>query len=124
MKKLALAALLAPAFAFGQTFPTPIFSSVTLQNPLTGANGGTGVANSSTITLGGNLTTSGANPVTFTTTGSTNVTLPTSGTLLNGSSGATAGAAISHRCRDSPRRYRCPRAARVSLHRRAPARWS
>jgi hypothetical protein len=92
MKKLALAALLAPAFAFGQTFPTPIFSSVTLQNPLTGANGGTGVANSSTITLGGNLTTSGANPVTFTTTGSTNVTLPTSGTLLNGSSGATAGA--------------------------------
>lgn len=44
--------------------------------------GGTGVNNgSSTITLGGNLTTSGANNVTFTSTGTTNVTLPTTGTL-------------------------------------------
>lgn len=34
-----------------------------------------------TINLAGNLTTSGANPLTFTTTGSTNVTLPTTGTL-------------------------------------------
>lgn len=47
-----------------------------------GLYGGTGVANSGkTITLGGNLTTSGANAVTFTTSGATNVTLPTSGTL-------------------------------------------
>lgn len=52
--------------------------------------GGTGVNNgSSTITLGGNLTTagsfttSGANPVTLTSSGSTNVTLPLSGTLVN-----------------------------------------
>ena len=46
--------------------------------------GGTGVNNgSSTITLGGNLTTSGAFPLTLTTTASTNVTLPTSGTLVN-----------------------------------------
>lgn len=46
--------------------------------------GGTGVNNgSSTITLGGNLTTSGSNPLTLTTTGTTNVTLPTSGTLVN-----------------------------------------
>ncbi|CAE6939317.1 hypothetical protein R69608_05148 [Paraburkholderia nemoris] len=92
MKKLALTVLLTPAFAFGQAFPTPTFGSLTLQNPLTGASGGTGIANSSTITLGGNLTTAGANPLTLTTTGSTNITLPTSGTLLNGSSGATAGA--------------------------------
>lgn len=51
----------------------------TLINP---TYGGTGVNNASkTITLGGNLTTSGANALTFTTTGSTGVTLPTSGTL-------------------------------------------
>jgi len=44
--------------------------------------GGTGVNNgSSTITLGGNLTTSGANSLTLTTTGTTNVTVPTTGTL-------------------------------------------
>ena len=81
-----------PLPTFAQTYPSPTFSSITLQNPLTSANGGTGVVNSGTITLGGNLTTSGANPLTLTTTGSTNITLPTSGTLLNGSSGATAGA--------------------------------
>ncbi len=49
---------------------------------VTGALGGTGVANSGkTITLGGNLTTSGAFASTFTMTGVTNVTFPTSGTL-------------------------------------------
>jgi len=57
-------------------------NSINKQFPLDGASGGTGVANTSkTITLGGNLTTSGANNVTFTTTGSTSLTLPTSGTL-------------------------------------------
>ena len=51
---------------------------------LSAVYGGTGVNNgASTITLGGNLTTSGANPLTLTTTGLTNVTLPTSGTLVN-----------------------------------------
>lgn len=50
---------------------------------LTGTYGGTGVNNgSSTITLGGNLTTSGANAVTLTTTGPTSITLPTSGTII------------------------------------------
>jgi hypothetical protein len=45
--------------------------------------GGTGVNNgTNTITLGGNLTTSGAFTTTLTTTANTNVTLPTSGTLL------------------------------------------
>lgn len=46
--------------------------------------GGTGVNNGvKTITLGGNLTTSGAFATTLTVTGATNVTLPTTGTLVN-----------------------------------------
>ena len=77
MKKFFIAALLAPAVAFAQNnYPSPTFNSLTLLNPLTGVNGGTGVANSGTITLGGNLVTSGANPLTFTTTGSTNGNVP------------------------------------------------
>lgn len=56
----------------------------TCVGPIPASVGGTGVNNgSSTITLGGNLTTSGANNLTLTTTGATNVTLPTSGTLVN-----------------------------------------
>lgn len=50
---------------------------------LAGTNGGTGVDNGTkTITLGGNLTTSGAFNTTFTVTGTTAVTLPTTGTLV------------------------------------------
>jgi len=46
--------------------------------------GGTGVNNgTSTITVGGNLTFSGAFATTINVTGPTNVTLPTSGTLVN-----------------------------------------
>jgi hypothetical protein len=49
---------------------------------IAGQYGGTGVANTGkTITLGANLTTSGANNVTLTTTGATNVTMPLTGTL-------------------------------------------
>ena len=49
---------------------------------IAGQYGGTGVANTGkTITLGGNLTTSGAHATTLTTTGTTGVTLPTTGTL-------------------------------------------
>lgn len=49
---------------------------------LAGQYGGTGVANTGkTITLGGNLATSGAYALTMTLTGTTNVTLPVSGTL-------------------------------------------
>lgn len=49
---------------------------------LVGTNGGTGVDNSTkTITLGGNLTTSGAYALTLTTTATTSVTLPTTGTI-------------------------------------------
>lgn len=55
--------------------------------PFTAAQGGTGVANSNTITIGGNVSTagaftlSGAFGTTLTVTGTTSVTLPTSGTL-------------------------------------------
>ena len=49
---------------------------------IVGQYGGTGVANTGkTITLGGNLTTSGAYATTLTVTALTNVTLPTTGTL-------------------------------------------
>lgn len=92
MRNLVLAVLLVPAMAIAQTYPSPTFNSITLQNPLSPANGGTGINNVGTITLSGNLVTSGGNPLTFTTTGSTNITLPTSGTLLTGTTGATAGA--------------------------------
>jgi len=47
-----------------------------------GANGGTGVANTGkTITLGGNLTTTGAYTTNLTSTNTTSITLPTTGTL-------------------------------------------
>lgn len=46
MKKILLAALLVPAMALAQTYPSPTFNSLTLQNPLTAANGGTGTATS------------------------------------------------------------------------------
>jgi hypothetical protein len=63
--------------------------TVALSTPLASQYGGTGVNNgTSTITLGGNLTTSGAFTSTFTMTGNTSVTFPTSGTL------ATTGATI------------------------------
>lgn len=42
MKKLWIMALLCPAIALAQTYPSPTFDSLTLQNPLTVANGGTG----------------------------------------------------------------------------------
>jgi hypothetical protein len=49
-----------------------------------GANGGTGVANTGkTITLGGNLTTSGAFGTTLTVGATTSLTLPASGTVLS-----------------------------------------
>lgn len=51
--------------------------TVALSTPLAGVNGGTGVANTGfTITLGGNLVTSGAFATTLTSTAATNSTLP------------------------------------------------
>jgi hypothetical protein len=58
------------------------FNANQISGIVPGANGGTGIANSGkTITLGGNLETSGNNDVTFTTAGATNLTLPTTGTV-------------------------------------------
>ena len=70
------------------TGSAPSWGQVSLTSNVTGilppANGGTGVNNgTSTLTLGGNLTTSGAFATTLTVTGATNVTLPTTGTLVN-----------------------------------------
>ncbi len=65
-----------------KTTASPTLAALTLTAPLTGANGGTGVANTGkTITLGGNLTTAGAFDTTLTVTAGTGVTLPTTGTL-------------------------------------------
>lgn len=59
-----------------------VFGPSSLSYPLSGAQGGTGVANTGkTITLGGNLATSGAFSLTFTLTATTSLTLPTTGTL-------------------------------------------
>lgn len=58
-----------------------------------GSQGGTGVNNSGkTITLGGNLTTSGGN-ITFSTTGATNLALPSSGTLVTNNNSTFTGTA-------------------------------
>jgi len=66
-----------PTFTGTVTIPT-----LSLTNPISGDDGGTGVANTGkTITLGGNLTTSGAYTTTFISTANTSVTLPTTGLL-------------------------------------------
>ncbi|MGG5541968.1 hypothetical protein P4G95_09205 [Burkholderia vietnamiensis] len=46
MKRLLVATLCAPLVAFAQTYPSPTLNSLTLQTPLTAANGGTGVTTS------------------------------------------------------------------------------
>lgn len=57
--------------------------TVALSTPVSGANGGTGVANTGfTINLGGNLVTSGAFATTLTSTATTNSTLPAGTHLL------------------------------------------
>lgn len=70
----------------GGTPATALLQAVSLTLGWTGqlspARGGTGVNNgTNTLTLGGNLTTVGAFDSSFTMTGATNVTFPTSGTL-------------------------------------------
>ena len=64
-----------------------ITSLTGLTTPLGGAYGGTGINNGlNTITLGSSLVTNGLGPLEFTTTGTTNVTVPTTGTLFSSSS--------------------------------------
>jgi hypothetical protein len=47
MKKILLTALLVSAMALAQTFPSPTFSSITLQTPLAASSGGTGASTTS-----------------------------------------------------------------------------
>jgi hypothetical protein len=81
-----------------------VFANGNISGIVSGAQGGTGVANTGkTITISGNVTIgSSTDTVQFTTAGNTNVTLPTTGTLLtsasavtsvNGSTGAITGVA-------------------------------
>ena len=85
----------------GTTLPSAVVtSSLTTVGTITsgtwngsvinGQYGGTGVANTGkTITLGGNLTTSGAFATTLTATATTSVTLPVSGTLVGSADSGT-----------------------------------
>jgi len=72
--------------AFGQL---NIASGTNVSGVLAAANGGTGINNTNTITLGGDISTAGAftltgnNSLSIATTGTTSVTMPTSGTLLS-----------------------------------------
>jgi hypothetical protein len=78
------------AGATGLTPSTGTSGAVTLGGILNGASGGTGINNSGrTITLGGNLVTSGAFNTTLAVTADTSVTLPTSGTLATLSNNET-----------------------------------
>ncbi|MDR8915782.1 hypothetical protein FEP54_05222 [Burkholderia multivorans] len=61
MKKILLALLAVPAIVFGQTYPSPTFSSLTLQNPLTVANGGTGAVTSTAARASLGAASSGSN---------------------------------------------------------------
>ena len=75
-----------PSIAVAGDFPTlnqnTTGTAANVTGIVLGANGGTGVANTSkTITLGGNLTTSGAFATTLTSTATTNITLPSTGVL-------------------------------------------
>jgi hypothetical protein len=69
---------------------TPTFAGLVLSSPLSPLYGGNGIANASgsTLTLGGATEFSGAFASVLNVTGSTNITLPTSGTL------ATVGATV------------------------------
>lgn len=77
----------APMLAGGVT--NSIGLVINAANPVSPQNGGSGVSNAFTTTLGGAIntagafSTSGANALTLTTTAPTNVTLPTTGTLVN-----------------------------------------
>lgn len=80
--------------SFSQTLPSAVQNNITSLGTITSGvwngsiipsqYGGTGVNNaSSTITIGGNVTFSGAFTTAFTVTGNTALTLPTTGTLVN-----------------------------------------
>lgn len=86
MKKLLITALLAPMAALAQTYPSPTFNSITLQNPLTAANGGTG-ASSSTGT--GSVVLSNSPTLTTPNLGTPSIVTLTNGTGLPISTGVS-----------------------------------
>lgn len=93
MKKIILTALLVPAMALAQTYPSPTFSSLTLQNPLTAANGGTGAT---TATGTGSAVLSNSPTLTTPSLGTPSAITLTNGTGLpisTGVSGLGAGVA-------------------------------
>lgn len=100
MKKILLTALLVPAMALAQTFPSPTFNSVTLQNPLAISSGGTGAATQAAALTG--LLGSSAVPVanggtgTTTSTGSGSVVLSTSPTLTTPALGTPSSVALTN----------------------------
>ncbi len=64
------------------TLATNATTATNVSGIVAGVNGGTGIANNGkTITLAGNFQTTGGHALTLTTSATTNVTLPTSGTL-------------------------------------------
>lgn len=97
MKKILIAVLFAPLTAFAQTYPSPTFSTLTLQNPLTAANGGTGATastGSGSVVLGTSPTIA-APTVTgsFTATGlvtTADLSTQAANTILANATGSTA----------------------------------
>ncbi|NBI44987.1 glycosyl hydrolase family 28-related protein [Burkholderia sp. ISTR5] len=82
MKKIILLALALPAIVFAQTYPSPTFNSLALQNPLTPTNGGTGATTSTgtgSVVLGTGPTLSG--PVNVNGTTSTAFLVNTNGSI-------------------------------------------
>ncbi|MEY2940319.1 MAG: hypothetical protein RJA67_4 [Bacteroidota bacterium] len=80
---MAITATTATTLSTPQTiFGYPFDGSAALSGVISPTYGGTGINNGSkTITLGGNLVTSGNYSTTINTTGTTNITFPTSGTM-------------------------------------------
>ncbi|WP_342704294.1 hypothetical protein OHZ10_08205 [Burkholderia arboris] len=94
MKKLLILLFALPALVFAQSYPSPILNSLTLQNPLTTANGGTGTT---TATGSGSVVLSSAptiaNPTisgSLTATGAVSVSYPSPTFTINDSTGANA----------------------------------
>lgn len=91
-----------PVFAISTTGKVVTGEWESATNPIKGQWGGTGVANTGkTITIGGDLTVSGAFTCTLTVTGNTTVTLPTTGTLLTSADWTSAATASKGVVRDA-----------------------
>jgi hypothetical protein len=79
-KRLSFIALFLPLLAWAQTYPSPTFNTITLQNPLTVANGGTG---STTATGSGSVVLETSPTLNSPTLVTPVLGTPASGTLTN-----------------------------------------